>query len=164
VRIEIGVDEAVRLARAVQPLPPMVLAVRPTADGGAVEVDLDPTRVPGLSAAKRIGAALAGRVTVTARWLGYADGDASLALTAQARGITVGRLLNALADTIGAALAANGLPRDLVELRPTDDGLRLVAHVQAAVGAKASGGVVRSADLAGGRITAEVEVGDVRLH
>lgn len=161
-RIEITVEEAVRLARAVAPLPPMVLAVRPS--GPAVEVDLDPTLVPGLSGVMRFGAALAGRVTVTARWLGYADGDATLSLTAQARGITVGRLLNALAETIGTALAANGLPRDLVELRPTDAGLHAVAHVQAAVATKASGVVVHAADLTDGRVTAEVEIGDVRLH
>lgn len=160
-RVEIPVEEAVRLVRAAAPLPPMVLAVRPS--GSAVEVDLDPALVPGLSGVMRFGAALAGRVTVTARWLGYADGDATLALTAQARGITVGRLLNALADTLRAALAEHGLPPDLLDLRPTDTGLQAVAHVQAAVDARVSGVVVHAVQLTDARLTADIQVGDARL-
>jgi len=164
-RIEVTIDEAVALARAVQPLPGMVLAVRAAGEtGDAVEVDLDPAQLPGASGLVRLGAALAGRVTVTARFLGFADGDASFALAAQARGLTVDRLLNHLTGVIAEALAAQGLPPDAVELRPGADGPVLVAHAQAAVDARASGVVVQAVDLRAGRATVELAVpGDVRL-
>lgn len=158
-RIEVTVDEAVRLARAVVPLPAMVLGVRPDGDAGdTVEVDLDPALLPGASGLVRIGAALAGRVTVTARFLGFADGDASFALAAQARGLTVDRLLNHLTGAIADALAAQGLPPDLVELRPGADGPVLVAHAQAAVDARVSGVVVQAVDLRHGRATVDLAV------
>lgn len=153
------VDEAVRLARAAFPLPAMVLAVRSTGDAGdTVEVDLDPALLPGASGLVRIGAALAGRVTVTARFLGFADGDASFALAAHARGVTVDRLLNHLTGAIADALAAQGLPPDVVELRPGADGPVLVAHAQAAVDARVSGVVVQAVDLRGGRATVDLAI------
>ena len=164
-RIEVTVDEAVRLARAAVPLPAMVLAVRAAGDAGdAVEVDLDPALLPGASGLIRLGSALAGRVAVTARFLGFADGDASFALAARARGFTVDRLLNHLTGAIAEALAAQGLPPDVVELRPGADGPVLVAHAQAAVDARATGVVVRAVALTSGQVALEVEIGDTRLH
>lgn len=164
-RIELTIDEAVRIARAVAPVPAMVLAVRPAGDrGDTVEVDLDPALLPGASGLVRLGAALAGRVTVAARFLGFADGDASFALAAQARGFTVDRLLNHLTGAIADALAAQGLPPDVVELRPGADGPVLVAHAQAAVDARATGVVVQGLDLRAGRLTLDVSVeGDLHL-
>lgn len=158
-RIEVTVDEAVRLARAVVPLPAMVLGVRPAGDAGdAVEVDLDAALLPGATGLVRLGAALAGRVTVTARFLGFADGDASFALAAQARGLTVDRLLNHLTGAIADALAAQGLPPDVVELRPGTDGPVLVAHAQAAVDARVTGVVVQAVDLRHGGATVDLAV------
>lgn len=158
-RVEVTVDEAVRLARAVVPVPAMVLGVRPAGEtGDAVEVDLDPARLPGASGLVRLGAALAGRVTVTARFLGFTDGDASFALAAEARGFTVDRLLNHLSGTIAATLAAQGLPPDVVELRPGVDGPVLVAHAQAAVDARVSGVVVQGVELRGGTATVDLSV------
>ncbi len=164
-RIEVTIDEAVRLARAARLLPGMVLEVRAGGPAGdAVEVDLDPAQLPGTSGLLRFGAALAGRVTVTARFAGFADGDASFALAAQARGLTVDRLLNHLTGVIAEALAGQGLPPDVVELRPGADGPVLVAHAQAAVDARAGGVVVRAVGLTSGRVTIEVEIGDARLR
>lgn len=165
VRIEVTIDEAVRLARAVAPLPAMVLAVRGAGQAGdAVEVDLDPAQLPGTSGLMRFGAALAGRVTVTAQFLGFADGDASFALAAQARGFTVDRLLNHLTGVIAQALAAQGLPPDVVELRPGAAGPVLVAHAQAAVDARATGVIVQAVDLREGRATVDLAIpGEVRL-
>ncbi|GEN81258.1 hypothetical protein [Actinotalea fermentans] len=164
-RIEVTVDEAVRLARAARPLPAMVLGVRAAGEAGdAVEVDLDPALLPGASGLLRFGAALAGQVTVTARFLGFADGDATFALAAQARGLTVDRLLNHLTGAIADALAAQGLPPDVVELRPGEDGPVLVAHAQAAVDARATGVVVRGVGLTSGQVAIEVEIGDARLR
>ena len=163
--IELTIDEAVHLARAVAPVPAMVLAVRAAGeDGDAVEVDLDPALLPGASGLVRFGAALAGRVTVTAQLLGFADGDASFAVAAQARGLTVDRLLNHLVGTITGALAAQGLPRDVVELRPGADGPVLVAHAQAAVDARATGVVVEDVALRAGRARVDLAVrGEVTL-
>jgi len=70
----------------------------------------------------------------------------------------VHRLLNQFLGTIRSALAAQGLPPDLVELTAGPDGPRLVVHVQAAVDARASGVVVRDVTLTGGVVRAEVEV------
>ena len=157
--IEVSVDEAVRLAGALQPLPGMVLAVRPAGDAGdAVEIDLDPALLPGASGLLRLGAALAGRVTVTARFLGFSGGDVSFALAAQARGLTVDRLLNHLTGTISDALAAQGLPPDVVELQPGADGPVLVAHAQAAADARATGVVVQAVELAGGAVRVDLAV------
>jgi len=164
-RIEVSIDEALRLARGVRPLPAVVLAVRSTGHAGdAVEIDLDPALLPGASGLIRLGAALAGRVTVTARFVGFEGGDASFALAAQARGLTVDRLLNHLTGVLAGALAAQGLPPDVVDLRPGADGPVLVAHAQAAVDARASGVVVQAVELRGGRATVDVAVpGEVRL-
>lgn len=164
-RIELTVEEAVTLAGAVRPLPPLVLDVRPTGeDGAAVEVDLDGTLLPGASGLLRLGAALAGRVTVTARFAGFTDGDATVALAAHARGLTVDRLLNHLTGAITDALAAQGLPPELVELRRTPEGPQLVVHVQAAADARARGVGVRSVELFGGRLTVLLRLADeVRL-
>lgn len=179
-RIEVGVDEAVRLARGAGVLPAMVLDARAAGDtedgavrgaggpgghpGDAVEVDLDPALLPGASGLMRLGAALAGRVTVTARFAGFSGGDASFTLAAQARGLTVDRLLNHLTGTIADALAAQGLPPDVVELRPGADGPVLVAHAQAAVDPRASGFVVQAVELREGSVRVDVAVpGEVRL-
>lgn len=164
-RIAVTVDEAVRLTKATALLPAMVLAVRPAGEAGdAVEVDLDPALLPSQSGLLRLGAALAGRVTVAARFQGFADGDASFALSAQARGFTVDRLLNHLTGVIAEALAAQGLPPDVVELRPGADGPVLVAHAQAAVDARASGVVVQEVALREGRVTVALAIpGEVRL-
>lgn len=158
--IEVTIDEAVQLVRAVRPLPGMVLAVRATDAGDAVEADLDPAQLPGASGLIRFGAALAGRVTVTARYLGFADGDVTFALAAQARGITVDRILNHLSGRLAANLREQGLPADLVEVRPGADGPVLVAHVQAAADARATGVVVQAVDLRGGTATVDLEVPD----
>ena len=164
-RIEVTIDEAVRLARAARLLPGMVLEVRAAGQAGdVVEVDLDPAQLPGTSGLLRFGAALAGRVTVTAHFLGFADGDASFALAAQARGLTVDRLLNHLTGVIAQALAAQGLPPDVVELRPGADGPVLVAHAQAAVAARATGVVVQAVALTSGQVAIEVEIGDARIR
>jgi hypothetical protein len=124
----------------------------------SAEADLDATLLPGASGLVRLAAAMAGTVTVTARLLGWSDGDAVVALAAEARGIAVHRLLNQFLGTIRSALAAQGLPPDLVELTAGPDGPRLVVHVQAAVDARASGVVVRDVTLTGGVVRAEVEV------
>ena len=159
VRIEVTVDEAVRLARAARPLPAMVLGVRAAGEAGdAVEVDLDPTLLPGASGLLRFGAALAGQVTVTARFLGFADGDATFALAAQARGLTVDRLLNHLTGAIAAALAAQGLPPDVVALHPGEEGPVLVAHAQAVVDARATGVVVQAVALRAGAATVTLTI------
>lgn len=165
-RLEIAADEAVAVARAVGAVPPLVQDARvaPGPLGDAVELVVDPSDVPGASGLVRLASAIAGTVTVTARFAGWSGGDASFALSARARGITVERLLNRLVGTLRDAVAAHGLPAEVVELRAGADGPVLVAHVQAAVDARASGVVVRDVALRGGRVTAEVALGDVRLR
>lgn len=156
--IEATIDEAVQVVRAVRPLPAMVLDVRAAQSGDAVEVDIDPKELPGASGLIRFGAALAGNVTVTARFVGFAAGDATFALAAQARGITVDKILNQLSGRISANLAAQGLPPDVIELRPAGDGLELVAHAQAAADARATGVVVQSFDLSDKTIRVDLDV------
>lgn len=164
VRIDLTIEEGLALAGAVRRLPAMVLGVRSAGEAGeAVEVDLDPARLPGTSGAMKLGAALAGRVTVTARFLEFSGGDATFALAAQARGLTVDRVLNHLTGRIAATLAAQGLPPDVVELRAGADGPLLVAHAQAAADARVSGAVVQAVDLRGGTVRVELALpGEIR--
>ena len=157
--IELTVEEAVALARAARPLPPLVLAVRPSATGDGVEADVDPTQVPGSSGLMRFVSGLAGVVTVTARLVAFADGDAVVELAAQARGLTVDRMLNLLLGQLRSALADQGLPPDLVELRAGDDGPLLVAHVQRAVDERVAGVVVEDVGLRDGVVRVRVGVG-----
>lgn len=157
-RIELSVAEAVALATAVRPLPPGVRDVRPAASGDAVEVDVEPAGLPGASGLARLAGALAGVVTVTARIASWSDGAATVTLAAQARGIAVDRLLGPFLGTIRQALAAQGLPPDVVVLRTGADGPELVVQVQRAVDERVRGAVVRDVALSAGTLRVEVSV------
>lgn len=145
-KIELPLSEALAIATVAEPLPSMLLAVR--ADDATVEVDFDAGEALGKGGGlMSIMGRAAGTVTVAATFESFSAGTAVFAIKAQARGMSVDRLLGQAAGMIpGLALKA-GLPPDVAELRTGADGPELVVHVQRGVDAKVSDVFVEDLDI-----------------
>lgn len=143
-QITLPVDEIMALAAARQPLPPFVRSVR--CDSSTLVLDVDLRLVPDGGTALKIAAAAVGTVTATALLTAYTDGVATFEVTAQARSIPAHKLLNHLTGPINSALARQGLPEGLVEIRKGDGDPVVAVRVQDAVATKVSG--VTVTDLA----------------
>jgi hypothetical protein len=161
-RIELHVPEALALAAAARPLPPVVSAVR--GDGATVEVDLDLREIPGLHGAQRLAARLAGTATLTARLTELTDGVATLALDVAVRGLPVDTVVGLLAERLTPVIEAQGLPPGAVVLTRGQLGLTATVQVQRLLEQHVRGLRPTSVVLSDGRIHAEVEVGEVSLR
>ncbi|HEY3548675.1 MAG TPA: hypothetical protein VGK17_21585, partial [Propionicimonas sp.] len=126
--------EALAVVTSQAPLPPMVQAVR--AEGSTVHAEIDPARIPDASAAIRIAAAALGTVPVTARLAAYADGVATVEVTAHARGLPAHRLVPYLVGPITAMLRDQGLPDGLIEIERGETATLVRVQVQRAVDTK----------------------------
>jgi len=144
VQISLPLDEALALAAAKKPLPPFVRSLR--CDGSTIVVEVDLRLVPDGGTALRLAAAAVGTVTATAVLTGYAGGVATFEVTAQARSIPAHKLLNHLTGPVNSALARQGLPEGLVEIRKGDGDPVVAVRVQEAVATKVTG--VTLTDLA----------------
>lgn len=161
VRIELTVDEALHLARAAGPLPPVLRSVR--ADDDAVLVELDPRLLPDLTGMTRLGALLAGVVPVTTRVAGFADGALTLELSASVRGLGVDRLVPLLGGVVADQLARHGLPADAVRVDRADDVPVAVVRVDALLASapgipRLPGLRVTGVDLRGGLLRVDLAV------
>ena len=143
-QISLPLDEALALAAAKKPLPPFVRSLR--CDGSTIVVEVDLRLVPDGGTALRLAAAAVGTVTATAVLTGYAGGVATFEVTAQARSIPAHKLLNHLTGPVNSALARQGLPEGLVEIRKGDGDPVVAVRVQEAVATKVTG--VTLTDLA----------------
>lgn len=143
-QISLPLDEALALAAAKKPLPPFVRSLR--CEGSTIVVEVDLRLVPDGGTALRLAAAAVGTVTATAVLTGYAGGVATFEVTAQARSIPAHKLLNHLTGPVNTALARQGLPEGLVEIRKGDGDPVVAVRVQEAVATKVSG--VTVTDLA----------------
>lgn len=161
-RITLTVAEAVALLTAVHPLPAFVQ--RPRAEGSTLVADVDLGAVEGVSGLARLALAAAGTATVGARYLEFADGAVTFELRTEARGLSAHRLVNLFTDTVQSALAAQGLSRDVVEIRSGTDAPLLTIHVQRAVAERVDGVTVRDVVVHDGVVTVEADAGDVRLR
>jgi hypothetical protein len=144
VQISLPLDEALALAAAKKPLPPFVRSLR--CEGSTIVVEVDLRLVPDGGTALRLAAAAVGTVTATAVLTGYAGGVATFEVTAQARSIPAHKLLNHLTGPVNTALARQGLPEGLVEIRKGDGDPVVAVRVQEAVATKVTG--VTLTDLA----------------
>lgn len=154
--LELPVTEALALATAEQPLPPVVRSVRVV--GSALHVEVDLGQVPGASTRILWAAAALGTVTVRATFLRWDRGAATFAVAVQARGLPAHVLLNQLLGPVREALARQGLPPGLVELRRGDPEPLAVVHVQEAVSARAPGLVITGLHLRDGTLRAAATV------
>jgi len=144
VQLSLPLDEALALAAAKKPLPPFVRSLR--CEGSTIVVEVDLRLVPDGGTALRLAAAAVGTVTATAVLTGYAGGVATFEVTAQARSIPAHKLLNHLTGPVNTALARQGLPEGLVEIRKGDGDPVVAVRVQEAVATKVTG--VTLTDLA----------------
>ena len=161
-QVAIPFTEALSLATAREPLPPLVRAV--SIQGAVVHAEIDLRLIPNAPTALRFAAAAAGTVMVTARLTGFAAGVATIAVTAHARALPAHKLLGYLSGPIDDALRRQGLPPGLVEVRRGDGDPVLAVRVQDAVDTLASGVNVTSLGLSDDTIYAAVTVGTVRLR
>lgn len=159
-KLVLPVTEALSLALAAKPLPPMVLAVR--ASGASVEADIDAGAVTGGGGLKGLMGKMAGTVTATATFTGFAAGTAVFAVKAQARGMSVESMIGQFGGTLQRVVARAGLPADVVELREGTGGPELLVDVQRAVDAKMTGVTVDDLLIADGAAHVTATVGDVR--
>lgn len=143
-QLSLPLDEALALAAAKKPLPPFVRSLR--CEGSTIVVEGDLRLVPDGGTALRLAAAAVGTVTATAVLTGYAGGVATFEVTAQARSIPAHKLLNHLTGPVNTALARQGLPEGLVEIRKGDGDPVVAVRVQEAVATKVTG--VTLTDLA----------------
>ena len=143
-QLSLPLDEALALAAAKKPLPPLVRSLR--CEGSTIVVEVDLRLVPDGGTALRLAAAAVGTVTATAVLTGYAGGVATFEVTAQARSIPAHKLLNHLTGPVNTALARQGLPEGLVEIRKGDGDPVVAVRVQEAVATKVTG--VTLTDLA----------------
>lgn len=161
-QIMLPVTEAVALAAAKEPLPPVVRSV--TADGDALLLEIDLRVVPDAPFPLRVAAAAIGTVAVTARFSGYDLGVATFEITAHARALPAHKLLNHLTGPIESALTRRGLPAGLVEIRKGEGEPVLAVRLQDAVAAKATGVTVTDFALREATAHVTLAVGQVTLR
>jgi hypothetical protein len=162
VDITLPVDEALALAAAREPLPPLVRSVR--AVGSTVHAEIDLRLIPDPPTALRFAAAAVGVVSVAARFTGYVGGVATFEISAQARAIPAHKLLNHVTGPVNTALAKKGLPDGLVEVRRGTDEPVLALRVQDAVASRVEGVTVTGLDVVDGALRVSASVGTVALR
>lgn len=156
-KLVLPVTEALALARAARPLPSMVLDVR--ANGAAIEADIDAGAVTSGGGLRGLMGKMAGTVTVTATFTGYAAGVATFGVKAQARGMSVEGMIGQFAGTITRVVTRAGLPADAVTFREGAGGPELLIDVQKAVDAKVHGVTVEDLTIADGVAHVSAAVG-----
>ncbi len=154
--------EALALATAEKPLPPVIRSVDCVGETLHAEIALD--SLPSRSIALQLAAAVAGTVTVTARLTGYAGGVATFVITAHALALPVHKLLPFLLDPVNKAIRDRGLPEGLLEVQRGDPNPLVLIDVQKAVETKASGVTLTDLRLVDAVLHAEATIGDVTLH
>lgn len=159
--ITLPLNEALALATAKEPLPPVVRSI--TADGASLQLDIDLRVIPDAPLALRVAASAIGTVTVTATFTGYSLGAALFEMTAHARAIPAHKLLNQLTGPIASALGRRGLPEGLIEVRKGDSEPIVAVHVQDAIAAKATGVTVTDVDVRDATAYVSLAVGTVTL-
>lgn len=160
-KIELGFTEALAIANARQLVPPMVESLR--CEGSTVFAEIDLGAIPTDSFGMRLALAAAGTVSVSGRLTGFADGIATVVITAHARGLPAHKLVPYLLDTVNGAIRDAGLPDGLVEIRRGDPDPIAIINVQRGVDTVVAGVTVTDVRLVDAIIHAEAEVGTVRF-
>jgi hypothetical protein len=156
-------SEALSLATAEKPLPPVIRAL--DCQGETITAEIDLEAIPSRSIALRLAAAAAGTVTVTARMVSYEAGVATFVLTAHARSLPAHKLVPFLLDPVNNAIRDRGLPGGLLQVQRGDEaGPLVLIDVQKAVETKASGVTVDDLQLVDAVIHADATIGTVSLR
>ena len=161
-KLALPFPEALSLATAEKPLPSVIRSL--DCRGEKLHAEIDLNAIPTRSTAMRFAAAVAGTVSVTARFDGYTEGVATFAVTAHALGLPVHKLLPFLLDPVNKAIRDRGLPEGLIEIQRGEDDPLVLIDVQKAVEAKASGVTVTNLQLLDAVIHVEATIGTVTLH
>ena len=162
-RLVLPFSEALALATAEKPLPPVIRSL--DCQGETITAEIDLEAIPSRSIALRLAAAAAGTVTVTARLTGFAAGVATFVLTAHARTLPAHKLVPFLLDPVNTAIRDRGLPEGLLVLHRGDDaGPLVLIDLQKAIETKASGLTLTDLQLTDAVIHADATIGTVTLH
>jgi hypothetical protein len=165
-QIVISVTEALSLALARGPLPPVVRSV--VADGSTVHAEIDLRAVPDPPTALRLAASALGTVSVALRYTGFDGAVATFEVSAQARALPAHKLLNYLVGPINGALAARGLPEGLVAIRKGTGASTgepvLAVGVRDAVAAQVEGVTLTALDVRDGAVHVTAEIGQVKVR
>lgn len=161
-QIVVSVAEALSLALARGPLPPVVRSV--VADGSTVHAEIDLRAVPDPPTALRFAASALGTVSVALRFTGFDGAVATFEVSAQARALPAHKLLNYLVGPVNAALAARGLPEGLVAIRKGTGEPVLAIGVRDAVAAQVEGVTLTALDVRDGAVHVTAEIGQVRVR
>jgi hypothetical protein len=159
-RIELPFPEAVALATARQPLPSLVTFL--SASDESVLADIDLRALHPDSFALSLAFAAAGTVSITARFTGFADGIATFAVTAHARGLPAHKVVPYLLRTVNSAIVRFGVPEGVVEVTDGADGPLVRIDLQRAIETAVLGVRVTSFLLRGARIVLDAEIGSVQ--
>ncbi|BDZ47578.1 hypothetical protein [Naasia aerilata] len=159
-RIELPFPEAVALATAERPLPPLVTFL--SASEESVLADIDLRELHPESFVLALAFAAAGTVAVTARFTGFAEGIATFAVTGHARGLPAHKVLPYVLGTVNAAIQRAGVPEGVV--RVAEDAHEPVVRIdlQRAVETAVLGIRLTSFQLRGARIIVDAEVGTIQ--
>jgi hypothetical protein len=161
-KLALPFSEALSLATSEGPLPAVIRSL--SCQGEKIHAEIDLNAIPNPSTAMRIAAAVAGTVSVTARFAGYSGGIATFAITAHALGLPVHKLLPFLLDPVNNAIRERGLPEGLIEVQRGEDDPLVLIDVQTAVETKASGVTITDLQLVDAVIHAEATIGTVTVH
>ncbi|MBO3103969.1 hypothetical protein [Cellulomonas fengjieae] len=154
--------EAMAIAVAREPLPPMVQALR--CEGSTIHAEIDLRAIPDPSTGVRLAAAAAGTVAVTVRFADYSAGMVTLVVTAHARALPAHKLVPYLVGPINTALRDRGLPPGLVEVQRGESEPWVVIAVQRAISTKVDGVTLTGLALRDAVIHVEATVGSLRVH
>lgn len=140
-RIELPVSEALALGESQGLVPPFVHDLR--VEGETVRLQVDAGRLMGQSGGiGRFLGGLAGRVPVTARFTGWADGVATVTVTAESHGIPLHRFMPLVEGQVRQKLREQGLPDGAVDFRTGADDPVVAVDVRRLLATKVAGVVV----------------------
>jgi hypothetical protein len=160
VRIDLPFAEAITLATSARPLPPLVTSL--SCEGEILHADVDLGSVETDSFAMRLAFAAAGTVAVTAEFTGFANGVATFAMTAHARGLPAHKLVPYLLSTVNDAIAKSGAPEGVLEVAAEGGDPVVHIDVQRAIEAAVRGIRITSFALTDARILVDAEVSEIR--
>jgi len=161
-KLTLPFPEALSLATADKPLPPMIRSL--VCQGQRIHAEIDLNAIDSNSTALRIAAAVAGTVSVTALFAGYSGGVATFAITAHALGLPVHKLLQFLLDPVNTAIRERGLPEGLLVIERGDAAPLVRIDVQKAIETKASGVTLTNLQLLDSVLHADATIGAVTVR
>lgn len=159
-RIELPMSEALALGEAQGLVPPFVHDVR--VQGSTVRLQVDAGELMGRSGGLgRFLGGLAGRVPITATFTGWADGVATITVTAESRGIPLHRFMPLVEGQVRQKLREQGLPDGVVDFRTGPADPVVTVDVRRLVASKVAGVVVTDLRLHDGalHVTAALDPG-----